>query len=160
MLDTSGAKDFTLQQLTSSLKDCKDAAVMCLTGSSRQVCSRLSNAAFDIQQRTLELGKMFRQQSETENLHIPDIARSPAPRLQRVDWKKTSTPQWNFLRHLLMQIAIVATLVQNWDEQLQRILLTKIYQLLPEMIDQASLGDIKHVFRAIIMDQSQSWVLC
>lgn len=76
MLDVSGTKEFTFPLLTSSLKDCRDAALFHCTSENHRLCGRLSNAAFDIQQRTLELGKMFRQRSETEKLPIPEIVGS------------------------------------------------------------------------------------
>lgn len=75
MLDGSGTKEFTFQQFISALQDCRDALLQ-YAGSGSQHCSQLSNVAFDLQQRSLELGKMFRQQSMTENLHMRDIVRS------------------------------------------------------------------------------------
>lgn len=83
MLDVSGTKEFTFQLLTSALKDCRDAALLHRTSENRRVGSRMSSAAFDIQQRTLELGKMFRQRSETEQLPVPEIVRSD---VQMVQW--------------------------------------------------------------------------
>lgn len=158
MVDGSGEREFNFQQLVSAVKDCCDAAQLHASSRNRQVSIRLSNAAFDLQQRTLELGKMFRQLSQAEKLCIPDIVRHMCCwcRCQAKESWLCGTTKSSFP----VQISIISQLVLNWDEQLQRILLTKMYQLLPDLTDQASLAEIKLIFRTIIMEQSQPRVCC
>eukprot|EP00892_Ulva_mutabilis_P000684 jgi/Ulvmu1/10616/UM065_0073.1 len=124
MLDASGLKEFKFQDLLSEIQDCQDT-VLSSASPGTQAWSLLSNAAFDLQQRSLDLGKMFRQQSMLEKLQLGDV------------------------------ISIMAELVCKWDRRVQRLLLVQMYQMFPDLTDEISLTEVKHVCRAIIMLQSQ-----